>query len=186
MHRTGMPEGRFRSRALTGAALGVLSVALAQGCAATKQGATNVRATAAAPGIAVMSLPVMPESTLALTRRALSQVGGTLQAVQWHPSTAVLSTRFTRNRRGAGMREVAIVATVGRIVRDTSAPATLVELRAWALDSMAVRRVMGDPIERPQTQTHRPRPVTLDDTEDWESVEVVIRALAQLGARRVR
>lgn len=103
---------------------------------------------------------------IALAVVAVGEVGGTLQAVQWHPTTAVLSTRYTRNRRGAGMSEVAIVATVARSVPDTLMPLTLVELRAWAMDSMAVRRTLGAPIERAETRVHRPRPITLDDIDD--------------------
>jgi hypothetical protein len=134
----------------------------------------------------VVGMPASPESTLALTKRALSEIGGTLQAIQWNPTTAVLSTRYTRNHRGAGMTEIAVVATVARTVADSMMPLTLVELRAWAMDSMAVRRTIGAAIESSDTRVHRPRPITLDDVEDWESVEVVMRLLSQHGGRRVR
>src|SRR6185503_12597386 len=101
-------------------------------------------------------------------------------------TAAVLSSRYTRNHRGVGMSEIAVVATVQRNVPDSLMPMTLVELRAWAMDSMAVRRTIGANIESPSTRVHRPRPITFDDTEDWEPVEIVMRLLAQHGARRVR
>ena len=140
----------------------------------------------APPAIYVVGMPASPESTMALTRRALGEIGGTLQAVEWHPTTAVLSTRITPNRRGVGMREVAVVATVARMVADSLMPLTLVELRAWAMDSVSTRRTMGAPIESNSTRVHRPRPITLDDIDDWESVVVVWRILSQHGGRRVR
>lgn len=160
-----------------------LMVGLSVGACALASRSTQ---TAAAPAIVVVGMPASPESTLTLTRRALGEIGGTLQAVQWHPTSAVLSTRYTRNRRGAGMSEIAIVATVARQVADSLMPLTLVELRAWAMDSMAVRRTLGAPIESADTRVHRPRPITFDDVEDWESVEVVVRLLGQSGGRRVR
>jgi hypothetical protein len=123
---------------------------------------------------------------MALTKRALGEIGGTLQAVQWNPTNVVLSTRYTRNRRGAGMSEIAVVATVARSVADALMPLTLVELRAWAMDSMAVRRTLGAAIESSDTRVHRPRPITREDVDDWESVEVVMRLLSQHGGRRVR
>lgn len=176
-----MRKAGVRSLAVMHAAACVV-VASVGACAVAARSAR----TAAPPAIVVMGLPATPESTMSLTKRALGEIGGTLQAVQWHPGSAVLSTRYTRNRRGAGMTEVAIVATVARTVADSLMPLTLVELRAWAMDSMAVRRVMGDPIERADTRVHRPRPITFDDLDDWESVEVVMRLLAQHGGRRVR
>lgn len=177
-----MPLKVFRVRALTGVLVGVLMAPLADGCAFAK----HPTQTADPPAVVVMGLPASPDSTLALTKRALGEIGGTLQAVQWHPGSAVLSTRYTRNRRGVGMSEVAIVATVARTVADSLMPLTLVELRAWAMDSMSVRRTLGDPIERSDTRVHRPRPITFSDVDDWESVEVVMRLLSQHGARRVR
>lgn len=182
MNMTGMRSTVFRMRALAGVAVGILSVSLMEACAAAR----HPTQTAAPPAIVVMGLPTTPESTMTLTKRALGEIGGTLQQVQWHPTSAVLSTRYTRNRRGAGMTEVAVVATVARTVADSNMPLTLVELRAWAMDSMAVRRSPGDQIERSDTRVHRPRPITFEDVDDWESVEVVMRLLSQHGARRVR
>jgi len=169
-------------RALAGAAIGIASTALVYGCAL----AAHPTQTAGPPAIVVMGLPAMPESTMSLTKRALGEIGGTLQAVQWHQTTAVLSSRYTRNRRGVGMSEIAVIATVARTVADSNMPLTLVELRAWAMDSMSVRRVPGANIESADTRVHRPRPITFSDTEDWESVEVVMRLLSQHGGRRVR
>jgi len=163
-------------------AVPVAVLAVAGACAA----ASHPGQTAGPPAVMVVGMPASPESTLALTKRALGEIGGTLQAVQWNPTTAVLSTRYTRNHRGAGMTEIAVVATVARTVADSLMPLTLVELRAWAMDSMAVRRTLGDAIESSNTRVHRPRPITLEDVDDWESVEVVMRLLSQHGGRRVR
>lgn len=182
MNKTGMRWVLFLGRARSGALVGLLAAGLVYGCAAVMHPAQ----TAGPPAIAVFGMPASPDSTMSLTRRALGEIGGTLQQVQWHPGSAVLSTRYTRNRRGVGMAEVAVVATVARTVADSLMPLTLVELRAWAMDSMAVRRTLGDPIEQSGTRVHRPRPITLEDVEDWEFVEVVMRLLSQHGGRRIR
>lgn len=184
MDRTRIALAEFRRRrgSLTVAACAIVFGLAVGACAAM----SHTTQTAAPPAIVVVGMPASPESTMTLTRRALGEIGGTLQAVQWHPTTAVLSTRYTRNRRGAGMSEIAVVATVARQVADSLMPLTLVELRAWAMDSMAVRRTLGAPIESRDTRVHRPRPITFDDVEDWESVEVVVRLLGQHGGRRVR
>lgn len=163
--------------------LPVLTIGLvAAGACAAASAAT---ATAPAPAIVLMAMPASPESTLALARFALGEVDGTLQAIQWRPNAAVLSTRFTRNHRGVGMSEIAIIAAVGRQVADTSRPLTLVEVRAWAMDSLAQRRQLGAAITTTGTVTHRPRPITLADSTDWASVELVLAALEKRGARRL-
>lgn len=183
MDTTGTARGGFLPRRLGRTpVVALVGAAVAAGCAMAR----NPTQTAAPAAIVVLGLPATPESTLALTRRALGEIGGTLQAVQWHATVAVLSTRYTRNRRGVGMSEIAVVATVGRTVPDSMMPLTLVELRAWAMDSLAVQRTLGAPIESPMTRVHRPRPITLEDVEEWESVEVVMRLLAQHGGRRIR
>lgn len=183
MHLTGSIRGQFRSRRVAGAGpLGVLVLAASVGCAA----ASNPTQTAAAPAIVVLGMPTSPESTMTLTRRALGEIGGTLQATQWHPTVAVLSTRYTANSRSVGTREIAVVASVARSVPDSLMPLTLVELRAWALDSVPLRRTLGAPVSSPDTRVTRPRPITFDDAEDWESVEAVMRLLMQRGGRRVR
>lgn len=141
--------------------------------------------TAPAPAIVLLAVPASPESTLTLARFAMGEVDGTLQAIQWRPSAAVISTRYTRNRRGVGMTEIAIVAAVGRMVADTSRPLTLVEVRAWAMDSLAQRRQLGAPITTTGTVTHRPRPITLADSTDWIMVQYVLEAFEKHGARRL-
>ena len=185
MHLTGVGRSQFRGRPVMRSARSApvaAFVIVAGACAA----AAHPTQTAAAPAIVMMGLPASPESAMSITKRALGEIGGTLQAVQWQPNIAVLSTRYTANRRGAGMREIAVVASVARSVPDTLMPFTLVELRAWAMDSLAVRRTIDAPVGSPDTRVHRPRPITFDDVEDWESVEVVMRLLAQHGGRRLR
>lgn len=139
--------------------------------------------TAPAPTIVLFAVPHSPESTMALTRRALGEIGGTLQAIQWTPKAAILSTRYRRNVRGPGTREVAIVAAVGRETADTLNPLTIVEVRAWAMDSSATRREIGAAINSGQSNLHRPRPLSRSDSTDWESVELVLRLLQQHGGR---
>jgi hypothetical protein len=151
------------------------------GCSA----ATMATATAPAPAIVLLAVPASPDSTLALAKFAMGEVDGTLQAIQWRPNAALVSTRYTRNRRGVGMSEIAIVAAVGRQVADASRPLTLVEVRAWAMDSLAQRRQLGAPITTTGTVTHRPRPITLADSTDWIMVEYVLEALQKHGARRL-
>src|SRR5256885_8297540 len=119
-----MSASQIHMRALTGAVAAVLLASLTDACALARQ-STH---TAEPPAVVVMGLPASPESAMSLTKRALGEIGGTLQAVQWHPGSAVLSTRYTRNRRGVGMSELAIVATVARSVPDSLMPLTLVEL----------------------------------------------------------
>ena len=172
----------FRARALAGAFSAVIAAGAMDACALAR----HPTQTADPPAVVLMGLPASPESAMSLTKRALGEIGGTLQAVEWHPGAAVLSTRYTRNRRGVGMSEVAIVATVARTVPDSLMPLTLVELRAWAMDSVSVRRTIGEPVEKSNTRVHRPRPITFSDVDDWESVQVVMRLLSQHGARRVR
>lgn len=185
MDLTGGEKGRFRDRPAANAAplMGLMSFALAvSACAA----ASNPTQTAAEPAVFVIGMPASPESTMTLTKRALGEIGGTLQAVQWHTNFAVLSTRYTANSRSAGTREIAVIASVARSVADSLMPLTLVELRAWAMDSVTMRRTINSPISSSDTRVNRPRPITLDDVEDWESVEVVMRLLLQRGGRRVR
>lgn len=173
MNPTLATRGRFLP-----AAIGLVAVTA---CAA----ASAATMTAPAPAIALLAMPASPESTLALAKFALGEVDGTLQAIQWRQNAAVLSTRYTRNSRGVGMSEIAIVAAVGRQVADTSRPLTLVEVRAWAMDSLAQRRQLGAPITTTGTVTHRPRPITLSDSTDWASVEFVLQAFLKHGARRL-
>lgn len=182
MHLTGSTWGQFRSRRVAGVCPLAVAALVTAGCAA----ASNPTQTAAAPAVVVLGLPTSPESTLMLTRRALGEIGGTLQATQWQKTIAVLSTRLTANSRSAGTREIAVVASVARSVRDSLKPETLVELRAWAMDSIPIRRGMAGAVTSENTRVTRPRPVTFDDTEDWENVEVVMTLLMQRGGRRVR
>ena len=145
----------------------------------------NLTGTAPPPAIVLLAVPASPDSTVMLAKFALGEVEGTLQAVQWQPNAAVLSTRYTQNRRGVGMTEIAIVAAVGRQVADTARPLTLVEVRAWAMDSSATRRQLGAPITTTGTVTYRPRPITFSDSTEWASVEFVLAAFERHGARRL-
>jgi hypothetical protein len=178
MYRTSSATNKF----LSGAAL-VLTGAAA--CATAASVASVATTTAPPPAIVLLAVPASPESTLVLAKFALGEVDGTLQAIQWRQNAAVLSTRYTRNHRGVGMSEIAIVAAVGRQVADSTRPLTLVEVRAWAMDSLAQRRQMGAPITNTGTVTHRPRPITLSDSTDWSSVETVLVVFEKHGARRL-
>jgi hypothetical protein len=162
----------------------VLLVVVAVGACSTATMAT-MAGTAPPPAIVLLAVPASPDSTLALARFALGEVDGTLQAIQWQPNAAVLSTRFTSHRRGVGMSEIAIVAAVGRQVADTARPLTIVEVRAWAMDSSATRRQLGAPITTTGTVTYRPRPITFSDSTEWASVEFVLAAFEKHGARRL-
>jgi hypothetical protein len=165
--------------------LSSLASALVLSGAGACAAASVATSTAPAPAIVLLAVPASPDSTIVLAKFALGEVDGTLQAIQWMPNAAVLSTRYTRNRRGVGMSEIAIIAAVGRQVADTARPLTVVEVRAWAMDSLAQRRQFGAPITTTGTVTHRPRPITLADSTDWASVEFVLQAFQKHGARRL-
>jgi hypothetical protein len=127
------PTVATRRRFLPVLAIGLVA---ASACAA----ASAATATAPAPAIVLLAMPASPESTLALAKFALGEVDGTLQAIQWRPNSAVLSTRFTRNHRGVGMSEIAIIAAVGRQVADSTDLAS-VELVLVALEKRGARRL---------------------------------------------
>src|SRR4051812_42266006 len=113
-HR-GFPRGSLGLRA-TGAFV-ALGCAIAGCHAATNaaSGAANIAThTADAPAIVLISMPADPDSTLALTKLAMMEAEGTAQAIQWRPNAAILSTRYTRNQRGAGMTMITVLAAVGR------------------------------------------------------------------------
>ena len=144
-----------------------------------------MRGTAPPPAIVLLAMPASPESTLTLARFALGEVEGTLQAIQWQPNAAILSTRFNSRLRGVGMSVITIITAVGRQVADTARPLTIVEVRAWAMDSTATRRQLGAPITTAGTVVDRPRPLTFSDSTEWANVEFVLAAFEKHGARRL-
>ena len=164
--------------------VGVVAAVVAA-CSAASNAASFASQTAPAPAIVLISVSASPDSTLALTRLAMMEAEGTAQAIQWRPNAAILSTRYTRNRRGAGMTLITVMAAVGRKPADTVHVRTLIELRGWAMDSVATRRELGAPIMTTQTQVYRPRPLTFADSLDWASVDRVVQWLTRNGGRLV-
>ena len=164
--------------------------------AACARAGTPVQQTGTTPNPVVFDyeLAVRPESALTAARFALGTVDGTIQLPQIRPKFTTISTHYTRNRRGGGYRQVAIIIAVDReaTLRD-SAPVTALELRAFALD-MAQPAPAG-PRRSPFPSTalstnapalRTPRPITPVDTVDWQTLLLVAESLELKGARRLR
>lgn len=170
----------------------VISVAVVAACA--KAGSPVQQATPVSnPVVFGYELAVRPESALATARFALGTVDGAIQLPQIRPKFTTISTHYTRNRRGGGHRQVAIIIAVDReaAMRD-SLPVTGMELRAFALD-MAQPAPAG-PRRSPFPATalsqnapalRTPRPITPVDTVDWQALLLVAESLELKGAKRL-
>lgn len=140
----------------------------------------------------LVAVVASPESTITLTRRALSAARGTAPSIEWQQDAALVSTSFTKNRGGPGTAEIVIVAAVSRRTYNvlspqhgTVVPTTRVELRAWAMDSVALRPVLGGSRTTGITRLHRPRPVSRADSVAWAPVLRVVEVFVENGARVV-
>jgi len=150
---------------------------------------TSVRPAAA---VYTLAVPATPDSAVKLAKSALGSIDGTVQLPQIRPKLTTVSTHYTRNRRGGGQTEVAVMVAIDRTPMDTAAHLTVVELRAWALDmaqqQTAGQRRSGSPQTALSTNApalRRPRAITPVDTVDWQMLGYVLEALERLGARRL-
>ena len=172
--------------------LAIVSVVIVAAC--SRAGGPAPQASAApTPVVFGFELAVRPESALTAARFALGTVDGAIQLPQIRPKFTTISTHYTRNRRGGGYRQVAIIIAVDRepTLRD-SAQVTALELRAFALD-MAQPAPAG-PRRTPFPATalstnapalRTPRPITPVDTVDWQALLLVAESLELKGARRL-
>ena len=166
------------------------SVAVVAACtgAATRQSTASPN-----PVVFGYELTAPPESALVAARFALGTVDGSIQLPQIRPSYTTVSTHYTRDRRGGGQRQVAIIIAVDRAsTRRDSVSVTAIELRAFALDM--AQQVTPGPRRTPMPQTalstnapalRTPRPITPVDTLDWHALQLVAQSLEARGARRI-
>ena len=140
----------------------------------------------------MLVVPALPDSALRIARHALGEIAGTPQLPRVRSDLTTVSTHYSRDRNGGGRTEVAVMIGIGRAVVDSTLPATLVELRAWALDlphqlTTAQRRA-GVPMTAVTTNApaiRTPRAVTVRDTVDAANIEYVLGGLLRSGARRL-
>lgn len=144
------------------------------------------------PTIYTFALPALPDSALKLAKYALAEIDGQVQLPQVRPKFVSVSTHYIRTRRGGGQTQVAIIAGLERQVADSSQPMTLVELRAWALDTQervtqSARRsgMPTTPLSLNAPAQKTPRAITAADVNDNGNLEIVYEAFVRLGARRI-
>ncbi len=169
-----------------------IALAVATTVGACSSSAPPNAAGAPVAGAVLVAVVASPESTISLTRRALSTARGTLPIVEWQAQEALLSSSYTKNRGGPGTAEILVVAAVSRRTFNLMSPqhgdvrpTTRVELRAWAMDSVAMRPVLGGSRATGFTRMHRPRPVSASDSTEWVFVLRVLEVLVESGARVV-
>jgi hypothetical protein len=173
--------------------------ALAAGCqrqaasptTAVKPAGSPAGTQVVAPAVYSMALPVLPDSALKVVRFALGTIDGSIQLPQIRPKLTTISTHYTRNRRGGGHTQVAVMVAIDRRPLASESPATAIELSAWALDlaqpTTASQRRSGmpqTPVSTNAPALRRPRAVTPNDTSEFRVLLTVLEEFQRLGARK--
>ena len=179
-----------------GAALGaVVAMACATTPPATPLATPGTSADAALrdqPRAVMLALPALPDSALSLAKAALGSIEGVVQLPRVRPQMYTVANHVYRNREGGGQTQVSVIAAVDRRVRDATAPASLIEVSVWVLDmphqlTAAQRRagVPATPLTTNAPAFRQPRAMTPRDTLYWRSLEHVVDALVNYGAKRL-
>lgn len=133
------------------------------------------------------------DSTVKLTRFALSTINGSIAQERTNRDRVLVSTQYTRE--GATFhRQITIVAAVQRRPVGAQSDTTVVELSAWAVDqveAVRTRTLSGRPIPRlssnaPIGSSPQDRPYLVTETrspEDWRTMQDVLRALVAVAPR---
>lgn len=129
------------------------------------------------------------DSAVKLAQFALASLKALPEQPRIQGPLVIVGSRYSRDRRNGGIKEVTVIVAVDRTVRDSM---TRLEVSAWAIEMQPERTAMGGGGRLPTLTTTSPTTMSSSqrepyrvsrDDEDWKSVMEVVEAFVDQGAR---